>query len=133
MLVVDTSAIIAILNKEHDQLTYVNAIQLYEYGLVSCSAVLEATMVLVGKKYPNPCGELESFFQVSNISVIGITHTQTVIAQQAFLQYGKGRHKAALNFVDCFSYALAKEKNLPLLFKGDDFTHTDIESAISIG
>lgn len=69
----------------------------------------------------------DEFFRVSRIVIEPVTPRQAEIARYAYRDFGKGRHKAGLNFGDCFAYALAKEMDEPLLFKGDDFRHTDVE------
>ncbi|MGC2710288.1 MAG: type II toxin-antitoxin system VapC family toxin, partial [Candidatus Sulfotelmatobacter sp.] len=71
----------------------------------------------------------DDFFSQAKIVIESVSPEQAKIAREAYRDFGKGRHRAGLNFGDCFAYALAKEKGKPLLFKGDDFCHTDIEPA----
>ncbi|MDQ2777840.1 MAG: type II toxin-antitoxin system VapC family toxin [Acidobacteriota bacterium] len=93
---------------------YISAVNLLE-----CYIVLAATSERVGR-----------FIRDGEITVKDFTQATSSIARLAFLQYGKGRHRAALNICDCAAYATAKEYNLPLLYKGNDFAHTDVKSAI---
>ena len=74
--------------------------------------------------------QCDSFFRTSRVSVEPVTEEQALLARQGYSDYGKGRHPSGLNFGDCFSYALAKSTGEPLLFKGEDFRQTDIQSAL---
>ena len=86
-------------------------------------------MVLVGKQGPGGSTLLDDLVARLGIAVVPVTVEHARLARAAFLEYGKGRHRAALNFGDCFSYALATERNEPLLFVGNDFSHTRITAA----
>jgi ribonuclease VapC len=91
---------------------------------------VEAAVVIDNSRDPVASRRFDDFFRASRIAVEVVTPKQAELARQAYRDFGKGRHKAGLNFGDCFAYALAKEVDEPLLFKGDDFRHTDIEGAI---
>ena len=126
-MVVDTSVLVAILKKEHGYEDFAVALARSGQPMLSSASYLEAIMVLAGRQ-PEP--NLEGFDQFLSDAGIEIAPVTMAIAQEArvaFLRYGKGRHPARLNFGDCFSYALAKNRDEPLLFKGNDFTHTDVK------
>ncbi|MFN4207612.1 MAG: type II toxin-antitoxin system VapC family toxin [Agrobacterium albertimagni] len=95
----------------------------------SVANLVELSMVIEKQLGPEGMRQVEAFFRRAAISVEPVTVEQGNLARQAFLDFGKGRHRAALNFGDCFAYALAKDLDEPLLFKGKDFAETDIRSA----
>jgi ribonuclease VapC len=128
-LAIDTSAIIAILFEESEAEAFQSAIE-SNPSIVTGPVLIEALMVLTSRGIENPEAELKNFIEGNNVDVLSFDQPMTVLAQDAFLQFGRGRHPAKLNFGDCMSYALAKSQNVPLLFKGDDFALTDIERAI---
>ncbi len=127
MIAVDTSAFIAILQDEPECAHFLACLDNANQVIVSAASLLEARMVL----YPcNPAllDKLSALLFTLNARIEPVTATQSDIAFEAFRRFGKGtRHKAGLNFGDCFGYALAIERNAPLLFKGDDFIHTDVK------
>ncbi len=129
-MVIDTSAIIAILLMEEESALFINAIYSASTRLISTCSLLEATMVLNRTRKEEGVKALDLFVEEAMLEVIPFDREQLKIARDAFAKYGKGNHKAKLNFGDCFSYALAKAFREPLLFKGNDFSLTDIESAI---
>jgi ribonuclease VapC len=88
------------------------------------------SFVVEGRKGEAGRALLEQFFHLADPEVVAVTPRQAEIAIGAFRRFGKGRHRAALNIGDCFAYALAKSADQPLLFKGDDFGHTDVRSAL---
>jgi ribonuclease VapC len=90
---------------------------------------VETAAVIDGEKDPVASRQLDDFFRATRITVESVTPQQAQIARQAYRDFGKGRHKAGLNLGDCFAYALAKDMDEPLLFKGKDFKHTDVERA----
>jgi ribonuclease VapC len=101
---------------------------------MSAAALLETSIVLGGFDPPIPQDDLDMFIASFGIEITSVTESQARIARLAHRQFGRGNHnasKARLNFGDCFAYALAREKNEPLLFVGDDFTHTDIAPALT--
>jgi len=127
-MVIDTSAIAAILFGEQEAPRMEGAIADDPIRLLSAANLLEASLVVEGR-YGEPGGrELDLLLHVAGMEVVSVTEAQVEIARRAFRRYGKGRHPARLNFGDCFAYALAKSSGEPLLFKGDDFTRTDVEA-----
>jgi ribonuclease VapC len=127
-MVIDTSAIIAILFGEPEARRFARAIDQDSLRLMSVVSVLEATMVVESELGEAGGRELDLLLHRAGIEVAGFLPEQLDVARHAFRTYGKGRHPAGLNFGDCFSYALAKFTGQPLLFKGNDFARTDIEA-----
>jgi ribonuclease VapC len=131
MIVVDTSALIAILNHEPERTVFYEAIAAADRRLVSALTYQEAGHVLVAKRGVNGLYDLEDFLALIKAEIIPHDMTLAALSLEAFRRYGKGIDpRARLNFCDCAVYALAKAMNAPLLFKGDDFTQTDITPAI---
>lgn len=97
---------------------------------MSAATWFEATIVVEGRGDAVAAGRFDDFMTRFGIEVIPFTPTHAARARQAWVRFGKGRHKAGLNFGDCMAYATAREEGLPLLFKGNDFPHTDIEPAL---
>jgi len=126
-MIVDTSALIAILREESDAAELSVAIEAAEIRRISAATYVEAAVVTDGNRDPVLCRRFESFLQEALIHVEPFTLEQARIAREAYRDFGKGRHRAGLNFGDCFAYALAKKKGEPLLFKGDDFRKTDVD------
>ena len=129
-MVIDTSALVLVLRGEEGFFPYADAIAESSVRLVSVATVLEATMVLEGRQGLGRGAQLDLFIHRTLIDVRVVDLDQLEAARGAFRRYGKGRHPAALNFGDCFSYALAKTAGEPLLFKGTDFALTDVQSAL---
>lgn len=132
-MVIDTSAVVAILFGEVDQLRYAAAIESAPSRIVSAVTRVELAFVVEGRKGAAGRALLEEFFDLSGTETVAVTPGQAEFAIDAFRRFGKGRHPAGLNIGDCFSYALAKAADQPLLFKGDDFARTDIRSALGAG
>ena len=128
-MVIDSSALVAIALDEPERLPFSLAIASDPVRLVSAPTLLEATMVLISRRGDAASDELRVFVQRLEIGVEPFTAPQLDVAAQAFRRFGKGRHPAGLNFGDCIAYALAKATGEPLLYKGDDFSRTDIKSA----
>jgi ribonuclease VapC len=128
-VILDTSAIVAILRAEPEAPEFVEAIESAAKARISAVSYVEAAVVIDSGKDAIASRRFDDFFRASGIVVETVTPGQALIARAAYRDFGKGRHKAGLNFGDCFSYALAKETDEPLLFKGKDFSHTDVESA----
>ncbi len=128
-MVIDTSAVVAILFEEEDQRSYAQAIAGASIRLVSAVTRVELSFVIEGRKREAGRERLERFFALSDAEIVSVTAQQATLAVGAFRTYGKGRHPAGLNIGDCFSYALARATGHPLLFKGNDFAQTDIEAA----
>lgn len=130
-MVIDTSAIVAILLGEDDEQRYASAIEAAATRLISAVTRVELAFVIEGRKGPAGGEWLEQFLAISGTETVAVTPQQAMIAVAAFRTWGKGRHAAGLNIGDCFSYALAKSADLPLLFKGNDFARTDIRRAVA--
>jgi ribonuclease VapC len=128
-MVVDTSAIAAILFDEPDAARMIQAMEAAPIRLLSVASLVEATLVVEGRKGPDGEGLVERFVEESELELVPVATEHAWLACEAFRTYGRGRHPAGLNFGDCFAYALAKATGEPLLFKGDDFSHTDIATA----
>jgi ribonuclease VapC len=128
-MVIDTSALIAIILDEDEALPFEDLVLRAPVAVMSTASVLEATMVLHGKCIGYDVAKIDEMIRDLGIDVRGIDLNQGAIARRAFLSYGKGNGPANLNFGDCFAYALAKARDDTLLFKGDDFIHTDIVPA----
>jgi ribonuclease VapC len=126
VIVVDTSALMAILQEEPEAYDCVSSL-IENHGLISAVTMAEALIVAMGR---NVEGDMQRLLDNLEMEVVDVTHTVTKQVVQAYRAWGKGRHPAALNFVDCFAYQLASERNLPLLYIGQDFARTDIGSAL---
>lgn len=130
LIVIDSSALIAILRRELEADHYLQAIAAAEGCILSSVSLLETSMVLAGRTGDATAWvELDALIARAGMRVVAQDAELVETARTAFLQYGKGRHPAALNLGDCASYALAKSRGLPLLFKGDDFPRTDLTAA----
>lgn len=125
-MVIDTSAVIAILFGEGDAERYSTAIDIDPTRLMSAASVLEACLVVERELGEEGNRELDLLLLKIGMETIAFNEAQLQVARHAFRQYGKGRHPAGLNFGDCFSYALSRTSGEPLLFKGDDFSKTDV-------
>ncbi len=130
-MVIDTSAIVAILLDEPDQRRFGEAIETAPVRLVSAVTRVELSFVIESKKGDAGRQSLERLLAMIGAEVIAVTPVQAELAIDAFRRFGKGRHPAALNIGDCFSYALAAATEHRLLFKGDDFARTDIRGALA--
>lgn len=130
MIVVDTSALIAILRDEPEAEAFLRIIADADGCLMISVSVMETSMVLAGRSGSETSWlGLDQFIARAEIEVVAQDHVLAGLGRDAFLRFGKGRHPAALNMGDCASYALAKARGLPLLFKGNDFRHTDLTPA----
>jgi ribonuclease VapC len=98
-------------------------------AFMSAVSLVETNMVVMGRRAEADTQQVSSLLASLGIAIADVTLEQATHAVNAFLRYAKGRHRASLNLADCFSYALAKSRNAPLLFKGDDFSRTDIAAA----
>ena len=127
MIVVDTSALVAILRNEADAGRFAAAIADADTALVSAATVAETGIVMLGRHGRKGADQVRTLLREGRLQVESVTEEHAELAIDAYDTFGKGRgRKAKLNLGDCFSYALAKATGLPLLFKGGDFTHTDI-------
>ncbi len=134
MIVIDTSAVVAIFRQESDAALYAQRIGDDDQPLMSAANVVETSLVLRGlKRITSEQAErwLDEFLLTAGIRVEQVTAEHVQQARRAHIQFGKGTgHSAGLNFGDCFAYALARATGEPLLFKGDDFSHTDVKAAL---
>jgi ribonuclease VapC len=129
MIVVDSSALIAILDNEQDAAMYAEALAEADVALISAATLLETAIVMLNRHGERSARILDELVRDAGMEVESVTVQQVDLAREAYVVHGKGRGAAGLNFGDCFSYALAKATGAPLLFKGDDFSQTDIEVA----
>jgi len=126
-MVLDTSAIIAILQDEPERRKFNEAIESAQTRSLSTASFVECSMILESRFGADGVRDLDLLIAKANVIQAPVDEEQAQLARRAFQKYGKGRHPAGLNFGDCFSYALAKALDLPLLFKGNDFSQTDVE------
>ena len=129
-MVIDTSSLIAILQHEPERDPFLTAIETAGIRVMSTVSAVETSMIVLARRNEAGLRILEALLTSLRIDLVPTTVQHVAFAIDAFRRFGKGRHPAALNFGDCFSYALAKATGETLLFKGDDFTHTDIARAI---
>lgn len=130
-IAVDTSALIAIVLAEDDADTFVNALMRHRGScFLSAATWTESLIVSEGRGGTECVRDLRELHAIANLTVVPVDSYSSEMAFEAWRQFGKGNHPARLNLGDCFSYALARSEDLPLLFKGDDFSQTDIVSAL---
>ena len=130
-MILDTSAIIAILRDEPDAARFARAIEDARQRRIAAVNYVEVGAVIDSSRDPTASRRFDEFLEEAEVVVEPVTEAQAQTARQAYRDFGKGGgHPAQLNFGDCFAYALAKAKREPILFKGQDFSHTDIRSAI---
>ncbi len=126
-MIVDTSALIAILRDDPEAPLMAQAIEEATERHVSAANWLEAAVVIDGSRDPVASRQFDKLLSVARVTIVPVTEQQARIARAAYRDFGKGSgHPAGLNFGDCFAYALAKDRGEPLLFKGADFIHTDV-------
>ena len=128
-MIVDTSAVLAILFHEPDAARFATAIAMASSCRMSAATFLETTIVLESRSGLAAGYELDAFLQEAGIDLEPVTPEHVLSARRAWRRFGSGNHPAGLNFGDCFAYALAEATGEPLLFKGQDFELTDIEIA----
>ena len=129
-MVVDTSALIAILLGEPEAARFAGALADARVRLLSAVSRVELSFVIEGRKGETGRADVELMLRDGGFDIVSVTPQQAEIAADAFRRFGRGRHQARLNIGDCFAYALATATGHPLLFKGDDFVHTDIRPAL---
>jgi ribonuclease VapC len=130
-VIIDASALIAILRDEPEAGPCARAIAEASERRISAANFLEAAIVIDGSRDPIASRRLDDLLREGQIEIAPVTETQARLAREAYRDYGRGSgHLARLNFGDCFAYALARETGEPLLFKGDDFAHTDVTPAL---
>jgi ribonuclease VapC len=126
-MVIDTSALIAILLDEPEHFSFAEAIRRDQLRLVSAMSKLEASIVMIARYDLEGAEHVDRLMKTIEATVVPFDGNQSDIAREAFARFGKGRHPAGLNFGDCAAYALALAEAEPLLFKGTDFGATDVE------
>lgn len=127
-MVIDTSALLAILQNEPERRRYNESIEAADSRVMSVATFVEVSMVIEARHGAEGLHDLDLFLDRAGIDLAPVDVEQARIARTAFSRFGKGRHPAALNYGDCFSYALARVLGEPLLYKGDDFSQTDVRS-----
>ncbi|MCF1436702.1 PIN domain-containing protein [Agrobacterium vitis] len=126
MITIDTSVIIAMSLNEPEAETF-HSLVTHGDILIGWPTLLEARMVLAGRKFPNASAIIKQLSELPNVTAVAFGERHYFVAEKAFDQFGKGRHPASLNMGDCFSYAVSVIANAPLLFKGRDFSQTDLK------
>ena len=130
-MIVDTSALLAILQAEPESRLFAEAVEAVSRPTLSAVSFVEASMVLDARHGAEGRDRLDRIIRESRMEIAPVDLEQAQLAREAFRDFGKGRHRARLNFGDCFTYALARQRGERLLFKGDDFARTDIRSAVT--
>lgn len=125
-MVIDSSALLSILLEEEDHALYARAIDSDINRFMSTATFVESSIVVEKRRGAEGLMRLDQLILRTAIELVPVDTIQAHIARSAYRLYGKGRHRAALNFGDCFAYALAMTSNEPLLFKGNDFSRTDV-------
>ncbi len=132
-LVVDTSALICVLNSESDAQPFKVALHEADAVLISLATLFEASCVVRSDRFFEGTRRLDQLIASLDPEFADFDEAQLRVAREAYARYGRGAgHPAKLNMGDCFAYALARTRKLPLLFKGEDFVHTDIEPALRL-
>ena len=129
---IDASAMVAILTNETKKAELIERIAAAEDRVTSAIAIWETTVRVMSKREFSErlaSKELREFLELSEIDIVSIGEEEARLATEAFSRYGKGRHRAALNMGDCFAYACAKANDMPLLYIGNDFSRTDVNSS----
>lgn len=129
MIAVDTSSLVAVVLGEHDAERHLDALQRGPVRLSSVS-LAEAAIVVEARQGPDATRDLELLVDATIDAIVPVDAVHARAATAAWRRFGRGRHPAALNFGDCFSYALARLDDLPLLYKGDDFAQTDVAAVL---
>lgn len=132
MIVADTSALVAVVLGEPDAERFLAALTSDEVSL-SAASLVEASIVVEARQGPDARRDLDLLVEGTGATVVPVDADHARAAVTAWLRFGRGRHPAALNLGDCFSYATARLAHAPLLFKGDDFTQTDLAAALPSG
>ncbi|MBR0644623.1 type II toxin-antitoxin system VapC family toxin [Plastoroseomonas hellenica] len=129
-MIIDTSAIMAILLREPDAARFGAALSETAGTTMSAATLVELTMVAEGRAGAPVRPVLDALLMESDIEVVPFTAEHAALAADGWRRFGRGRHPAALNLGDCFAYALSKARDEPLLFKGEDFAQTDVKAAL---
>lgn len=125
-MIIDTSALLAILQDEPERRSFNAAIEAAASRSLSSATFVETSIVIGARYGGDGLRDLDLFIAKAEIALVPVDTEQAHAARDAFLRFGKGRHPAGLNYGDCFSYALAKTLGESLLYKGDDFSQTDV-------
>jgi ribonuclease VapC len=125
-MVIDTSALIAILQREPERRSFLEAIESADSTRMSIASFVESSIIIESRYGAEGLRDLDRFISRAIIELIPVDEEQGQLARSAYSRFGKGRHRAGLNYGDCFSYAAAISLGEPLLCKGDDFIHTDV-------
>jgi ribonuclease VapC len=125
-MVIDASAIVAILTGEPQGRQFIEAIEAADSRRLSVATFVEASIIIESRMGADGLRDLDRFIAVSGVEIAPVDREQGEIARLVYSRFGKGRHRAGLNYGDCFAYALAKSRGEPLLCTGDDFVHTDL-------
>ena len=125
-MIIDSSALITVLDQEPEAERIARAMAAASDRMLSAATLLEAGIIMQARRGDEGARDLDLLLAKLGIEIVPLTAKQADIARKAFRRYGRGRHQARLNFGDCFAYALAKDAAAPLLFKGDDFGQTDV-------
>ena len=130
-MIVDSSALVAVIRQESDAAAIHRALGAARRVRMSAANYLEASVVIDGARDPVARREVDGYLERMDIEVVPLTPDQARVAREAYRDFGRGSgHRAELNFGDCMAYALAKDTGEPLLYKGDDFVHTDVIAAV---
>jgi ribonuclease VapC len=129
LIVIDTSAVLAILQDEPERRAFNEAIEVAERRVMSTATLVETSIVIEARYGADGLRDLDLFVAKADIELVPVDVEQAHAARRAFTDFGRGRHPAGLNYGDCFAYALAKVLQAPLLYKGTDFAATDVGSA----
>lgn len=129
-MIIDSSALLTVVLREPERERYLNAMLNANPRRMSVANWFESSMVVDSRGNPTASSRFEEVVRLLQLELEPVSGAQAELARRAWQLFGKGNHRARLNYGDCFAYALAKETGEPLLFKGDDFSQTDIESAL---
>jgi ribonuclease VapC len=129
-MVIDTSALLSILQNEPERRAFVEAIEAADAPVMSVATFVEVSMVIQARHGAEGLSDLDLFIDRAGTELVGVDVEQAKLARHAFGRFGKGRHPAGLNFGDCFAYALAHARGEPLLYKSNDFSQTDAVAAV---
>jgi ribonuclease VapC len=128
-MIIDTSALVGILDQEPEAERLARAIAAASERILSAANLVETGIVMRVRRGDEAVRDLDLLLAKLKVEIIAVSEKQASLAHKAFQRFGRGRHLARLNFGDCFAYALAKDRGAPLLFKGEDFSQTDIAMA----
>jgi ribonuclease VapC len=130
MIAVDSSVVVAVMRHEPEAVVFYEILDDADGAVMSIVSYVETNMVISSRRADPKSKQIDILLSSLGIQVVPVTLDHGIIAVGAFARFGKGRHPASLNLADCFTYALAKGNGIPLLFKGNNFPHTDIISAV---